>query len=390
MSPPAINDQQAAQTITESLKNINLKDQTNAAVKPHRWVGRPGYPNLDHTTYPALEDHEYIDKALSADPTKSSLLSAVTKRTDLTVAIGTELEGVQLSKLNEQQKNELALLIAERGVVFVRDQDIEIEDLLEFGRHYGRLHIHQTTGHPEGLPEVHVVYANGKSPSHPLRDIVKTENSTTEIDREGDQVSEYLKDLSAKDLWHTDVSYERQPPSYTFLKIDYLPDVGGDTLWSSSVASYEKLSPAFQKFLEGLTAIHSGVRQAEESKKRGGPNRREPIETEHPVVRTHPVTGKKAIYVNPVFTTRIKNLNKHESDLILNYLYNHIQTGVDFQVRFKWSKNSIAIWDNRITNHAATFDFGKQIRHGQRVTPQGEKPFFDPNYVAPHAAAKTA
>ncbi|KAJ3113622.1 hypothetical protein HDU96_003153 [Phlyctochytrium bullatum] len=400
MSPPAINETTAYETrIEDALQNFGIKDpkEVKSAVKVdpkniypnHRWVGKPGYPVFDNTVkYPALEEHEYVDKALNADPEIKALLADVKKRTDLTVEIGTELEGVQLSKLSDKQKDELALLVAERGVVFFREQDIEIEQLLEFGRYYGRLHIHQTTGQPEGLPEVHVVYANAGLAKVDNAAAPAAESAAPAKKTNPDDIVEYARDLAAKDFVHTDVSYEIQPPSYTFLKLDHIPPTGGDTLWFSSYAAYEKLSPTFKKFLEGLTAIHSGVRQAEDSIRRGGPNRREPVETEHPVVRTHPVTGRKALYVNPVFTRRIPQLSAHESQLVLNYLYQHIQTGYDFTVRFKWSTNSIALWDNRVTNHAATFDFGTNyIRHGQRVTPQAEKPFFDANYVAKNRLA---
>jgi sulfonate dioxygenase len=115
------------------------------------------------------------------------------------------------------------------------------------------------------------------------------------------------------DLWHTDVSYERQPPGTTTLKIDTLPPVGGDTLWASAYVAYEKLSPAIQKLLEGLEAVHSAKEQAENSAKNGGPVRREPVENIHPIVRTHPVTKRKALYVNPVFTRRIVGLTHRES-----------------------------------------------------------------------------
>jgi sulfonate dioxygenase len=116
-------------------------------------------------------------------------------------------------------------------------------------------------------------------------------------------------------LWHTDVSYERQPPGLTTLKIDTLPAVGGDTLWASSYRAYERLSPAIQKLLEGLEAVHSAKEQADASARFGGPVRREPVEHTHPIIRTHPVTKRKALYVNPVFTRRIVGLSHRESGM---------------------------------------------------------------------------
>lgn len=114
-------------------------------------------------------------------------------------------------------------------------------------------------------------------------------------------------------MWHTDVSYEKQPPSTTTLKIDTLPPVGGDTLWASGYVAYEKLSAPIKNLLEGLEAVHSAKEQAEASERAGGPVRRAPVESIHPIVRTHPVTKRKALYVNPVFTRRIVGLSHRES-----------------------------------------------------------------------------
>lgn len=165
----------------------------------------------------------------------------------------------------------------------------------------------------------------------------------------------------------------------TLLKIDTLPYSGGDTLWSSGYTAYDRLSPAFQKFLEGLQAVHSGQGQVDEANRAGHTVRRDHWTAVHPVVRTHPVTGWKSLFVQHGFTKSIVGLPKRESDAILNFLFDHIAGGADFQVRFKWEENSVAVWDNRVTNHNAIFDyihFGR--RHGWRITPLGEKPYFDP------------
>jgi len=136
-----------------------------------------------------------------------------------------------------------------------------------------------------------------------------------------------------------------------------------------------------REYLETLTAIHSAHEQADGNKKAGIPIRRQPIETEHPIIRTHPVTGWKSLYVNPGFTRFIVGVPNAESDAILNFLYNHLATATDFTVRYKWEKDSVAIWDNRVVVHSATFDFKAYggRRHGIRVTPHGERPFLDPN-----------
>lgn len=178
--------------------------------------------------------------------------------------------------------------------------------------------------------------------------------------------------MRASDGWHSDVSYELQPPGFTFLKIDTLPgEAGGDTIWASGYAAYDRLSPDLQKTLEGLEAVHSGKEQADGAISSGKISRRQDITHTHPIIRTHPVTGWKALFVQPGFTRSIVGLSKHESDALLQLLYAHIAGGYDFHVRFRWTENAVAVWDNRVTSHAAIFDYvehGK--RHGWRVTTQ--------------------
>lgn len=140
------------------------------------------------------------------------------------------------------------------------------------------------------------------------------------------------------------MSYERQPPGLTLLKVDLLPPVGGDTLWASGYAAYDRLSPAWKKFVEGLYAVHSGAEQVEEAHRAGHVSRRKTYKSIHPVVRTHPVTGWKALYVQPGFTRHIVGMTKRESKAVLDFLFNHIEAGHDFQVRFKWTEDTVAVW----------------------------------------------
>ncbi|KAF8348936.1 alpha-ketoglutarate-dependent sulfonate dioxygenase [Amanita rubescens] len=290
------------------------------------------------------------DRGLAADPEKKSLFAAASKVKHLTPVIGTELHGIDLRQLSDKQKDELALLVAERGVVFFREQELDIHQQLDLGRYWGPLHKHASNPIPKiGLEEVHVVY--------------------TDASRRHDSTA-----FSKLELWHSDVSYELQPPSTTLLKLLTGPEVGGDTLWSSGYALYSSLSLGFRTYLEGLSAVHSAVRQAQGTRDAGLPVRREPIETVHPIVRVHPVTGWKSVYVNPGFTQRIVGLPKAESDAVLTFLYRQIAENPDFQVRFKWEPNSVAIWDNRIVTHSATFDFWPATRHAVRATPHGETP----------------
>jgi alpha-ketoglutarate-dependent taurine dioxygenase len=145
--------------------------------------------------------------------------------------------------------------------------------------------------------------------------------------------------------------------SVTHLHNDTIPKIGGDTLWASGYAAYEKLSPAFRKMIDGKEAVYRSA---------------------HALVRVHPATGWKALWVNRGLTLRIVGLDKAESDLILGYLYDVYEKNVDIQVRFKWTPGTSALWDNRITIHNASWDYeGNEPRHGTRVTALAEKPFFD-------------
>ncbi|KAN0120772.1 alpha-ketoglutarate-dependent sulfonate dioxygenase [Russula decolorans] len=314
---------------------------------------KPSFPDV---SWEPLREAKVIDKGLRANSEKRVLLSAASKVITLTPTIGTELQGIDLRQLSDAQKDELSLLVAERGVVFFRNQNINIHEQLELARHWGPLHKHATTPIPKepGLEEVHVVYSTSSSPR--------------------------TDPLPSLDLWHSDVSYELQPPSTTSLKLLTGPEAGGDTLWSSGYALYSSLSPGLQIYLEGLSALHSAVAQADGARASGIPVRREPIETVHPVIRVHPATGWKSVYVNPGFTRRIMGVPKAESDAILAFLFAQISQNHDFQVRFKWEPNDIAIWDNRVVTHSATFDFWPITRHALRATPHGERPISVADY----------
>jgi sulfonate dioxygenase len=176
------------------------------------------------------------------------------------------------------------------------------------------------------------------------------------------------------------VTYEINPPSTTFLYILDLPTVdgvasGGDTLFHSQVQAYNRLSPDFQRFLETLSAVHSGYEQADDARAAGGHVRREPVSNIHPVVRVHPVTGEKALFVNEQFTRYIVGFKKEESDAILKFLYDHIAKSADIQVRVKWEKGTVVVWDNRVTAHSALHDFEPESRrHAVRITPRAEQP----------------
>jgi len=316
------------------------------------------YPYWDvDEKFPPLEIFEHTDPGSRADPAKPHLLANATTR-DISPYIGTEVTGVQISELTPAGLDELALLAAQRKVLVFRNQDfkdLSIERQIEIANYFGPIQRHPTSGNLKGYPEFHVVY---RGP-------------------EKDEFREYLGGPRNSNVhWHSDVSYEKQPPGTTLFWILEQPKQGGDTLFVSQVEAYNRLSDEFKKRLEGLRAVHSAVYQADHSRKRGGPVRREAVESEHPLVRQHPVTGEKALYVNEGFTRRIVGFKQEESDYLLKFLWDHIAKGSDFQIRANYEPGTVVVWDNRLTAHSATpdWDVHQERRHAIRLTPQAEVP----------------
>ncbi|KIJ55733.1 hypothetical protein M422DRAFT_41635 [Sphaerobolus stellatus SS14] len=364
MSPPA------GQTITttESLANDTVK--LTLSGKESSGPSYPFYyPYFDaNEKFPPTElfvcdsswfndvHIEHTDPGSRADKAKPNLLKNATT-TDLNPYLGTVVEGVQISQLSKEGLDELALYTAERKVLLFRDQDFKDlapERQIEIARHFGPIQRHPTSGNVKGFPEFHVVYR----------------------DKDNNRFREYLGgNRLSRTSWHSDVTYEKQTPGTTFFFILDQPEVGGDTLFLNQAEAYNRLSPGFKKLLEGLKAVHSAVAQAEHSRGRGGPVRREPVETEHPVVRVHPVTGEKALFVNQGFTRRIVGFKDEESKWLLDFLFDHIAKGADFHARATYKPGTVVVWDNRVTAHSATGDFSEDIRrHAVRLTPQAEVP----------------
>ncbi|ETI19966.1 hypothetical protein G647_08981 [Cladophialophora carrionii CBS 160.54] len=302
------------------------------------------------------QDRPHNDAGARADKSKSALLSAATKVTDLTAYIGTEIEGLQLKDLTDQQKDELALLIAERSVVFFRGQDLSPQQQKDLGEYYGEVEIHPQVPQVPGVPGVTVIWPA----------------------LQAQEVAASFRKPGGASRWHTDLVHERQPAGITHLHNDTVPPVGGDTLWASGYAAYEKLSPDFRKIIDGKHAVYRSAHPyLDRDNPTAGPKY---IERTHPLVRVHPATGWKALWVNRAMTDRIVGLDRAESDLILGYLYDVYERNVDIQVRFRWTPGTSALWDNRITIHNASWDYaGAFPRHGTRVTSLAEKPYFDPN-----------
>ena len=259
----------------------------------------------------------------------------------LTMRIGAEIGGVDLSRPTNRQLEEIAQAIADYQVIFFRDQHLDHDSHKAFGRAFGELAIHSGVAGIEGHPEIVAIHADADSK------------------------------FIAGENWHSDLTCDAEPPMGSILYLHTVPPVGGDTLWSSMYLAYETLSDRMKAYLEGLTAVHD----ADHVYRPLFPDvdKKYPCNI-HPVVRTHPVTGRKSLFVNQSYTTRIVEVDKAESDAILRFLYQHVQNP-NFQVRFKWKPHSVAFWDNRCTQHLATWDYFPQTRSGFRVTVAGDRPY---------------
>ncbi|EEU45571.1 uncharacterized protein NECHADRAFT_41873 [Fusarium vanettenii 77-13-4] len=310
---------------------------------------------------------------------------------DVTAVIGREFPKLQLSEIlkDDTKLRDLAVLISQRGVVFFRNQDINIEDQKYLGQRLGeltgkpetsKLHRHALSNSKRGI----AVDENGK-----LDDEVSVISSEQNRKFYSDRFSSLSRSLAGEG-WHADITFENIPSDYAILKIIQPPeDVGGDTLWASGYELYDRLSPPIQKLAESLTATHhqpNFVRVKNEfgqeliDENRGSPeNNGLDFKAEHPVIRTNPVTGWKSLFAagHQLTAGHINGVTETESEILKNYFRQLITENHDLQVRFRWGKNDLAIWDNRSVFHTATNDYiGK--RQGNRVVSLGERPYFDP------------
>jgi taurine dioxygenase len=272
--------------------------------------------------------------------------------------LGAEIRGIDLARpLDDGDVRRLRQALLDHLVLFFHDQSLDHDRHKDLGRLFGPLHIHPRAPSPEGHPELLVIHAD--------------ENSKR----------------VAGQGWHTDVSCDAAPPMGSILHLSEVPaDGGGDTLFANMYAAFDALSTPLQDLLRGLTARHDSAhvyRGRYYEKARGA--RDEHPSSDHPVVRTHPETGRQALFVNSGFTTRINGLERSESRALLDFLFRHIDRH-EFHCRFRWRAGSVAFWDNRSTQHLAVFDYWPQVRHGVRVTVAGDAPF----YRAEPAVAATA
>lgn len=262
--------------------------------------------------------------------------------TPLTHSIGAEVSGIDLSgPVEAATAKEIVDLFHRYQVLFFRDQDLDDHAHRDFARIFGELH-HFAFLPPiaEDLPEVHVLDIDGAKP--------KTANA---------------------DIWHSDATFLARPPLGSVLRAVLLPEVGGDTLWASMYAAHDALSSKVQRLIGDMWAIHDSSNSAVHARKAANADHQP---TAHPVVRTHPVTGRKALFVNKTFTTRLEGLTDRENEFLLPMLTDHVRSP-DFQVRFRWSPGAIAAWDNRCTQHYAVADYaGRRRMH--RVVIEGDAP----------------
>lgn len=280
--------------------------------------------------------------------------------TPLSGTIGAEIRGLDLRQLDDASVAAIREVWLQRRVVFFPEQHLDPAEHLTFARRFGE----PTEGHPvipgiDGEPEIFEIdYTAAKALYARYGDVVTQERGVA---------------------WHTDVTFVKRPPLGSILRAVVVPPSGGDTLFSDQVAAFAGLSPALQDFLRTLTAIHDGRAQFQGILDLVGEGRWEgesfaALEpSEHPVVRIHPETGEEVLFVNPGFTSRIKELSPVESDLLLGHLFAH-SVRPEFTVRRRWQAGDIGFWDNRATQHAVVGDFGDQHRVIQRVTLRGDEP----------------
>ena len=265
-------------------------------------------------------------------------------------AIGAELQSINLGGgIDTELAATLRELLNKHEVLFLRNQSIEPADQKALARIFGPLQTHPAYHTVEHFPEVMILESTKEDPS-------KIE------------------------MWHSDMTFRQHPPSVTVLRGITIPEVGGDTLFASMTAAHEGLSAGMQRYLDGLVAVHDFSHGFKESL--AEPDGRERLAdavaknppVRHPVVQTHPETGKKVLFVNSLFTTHIEGLPPLESAEVLQFLWRHASLP-EFTCRFSWRPDSMVLWDNRSTQHKPVNDFFPATRRLHRVVSEGDQPY---------------
>lgn len=264
-------------------------------------------------------------------------------------ALGAEIEGVDLRQpLDEALASQVRRAFLDHQVIFFRDQNLSPGQFMDFAR---------VMGQPVEYPFVKGI------DGHPcIIEVKKLEHER----------------VNFGGIWHSDTTYLEQPPMGSMLLAREVPPYGGDTLFSNQYLAWEALSPTMQTMLDGLLAVNSSAkadvsRTREDRIRSDGKQAKQEYRSEHPLVRTHPQTGRKALYVNVAHTIGIKGLSDSEAQALLGFLHEH-QNKVEFTCRFVWQVNSLAFWDNRCTQHNPINDYHGFRRVMHRITLAGDRP----------------
>jgi len=266
-------------------------------------------------------------------------------------ALGAEVKGIDLKDSTQKNWDKINQLMLEHKVLFFREQKISSQEQIDLAKKFGPLERH---AYVKGLPE------------HP--EIIRIKKGANEKHQWGE-------------TWHTDVSYNPKPTKVIILRSRKIPPVGGDTMFSNMELAYETLDENMKERLEGKKAIHSSLGAAafvDKYEEMHGNGNIDEYSNVHPIVRAHPETGNKILFVNSMYTKKILDTSEKESSEILNKLFLH-QERLDFTCRFKWTEDAVAIWDNRCTLHQGLTDFfpGRGLGHERimdRIAIQGDRP----------------
>jgi taurine dioxygenase len=265
-------------------------------------------------------------------------------------AIGAEIAGLDLSRdMSDETVRGIRQALLDHCVVFFRGQDLTAAQYLAFARRFGE---------PVEYP-----FVRGLDGFPVITPVIKLPH----------------EEINFGGVWHSDTTYLEEPPMATMLLARELPSYGGDTLFANMVTAYETLSPGMRHLLDGLVGVSDSAKadgsKTREDRARDTPNRAAPkrLIAEHPAVRTHPETGRKALYVNAAHTTHFKDMTAEESQPILDYLFRHLSRP-EFTCRFAWSRGALAFWDNRSAQHNAINDYPGQRRIMHRITFKGDRP----------------
>lgn len=268
-------------------------------------------------------------------------------------ALGAVVEGVDLSQdLDDEVIDEIRRALLDHLVIFFRDQQLTPEQQLAFSRRFGPLSLHDQVSGMEDYPEI------------------------IEVRKEPEDERNF------GGAWHADVTYFEEPPLGSVLYAREVPDVGGDTLWANQYLAYETLSAGMRAMLDRLTMIHTPAKiyglysqdWSKDSSVKTSPNATAEYEVEHPLVRTHPETGRKMLFVSGLFSPRFKDMTEEESAPLIDFLMKQA-TREEFTTRWRWRAGDVAFWDNRATLHYALNDYSGQRRVMHRVAIAGDRPF---------------